>query len=168
MKKFEILFLALLVSLIIYSCTNNETATDFQQSEGVDRIGTLVDGELIFDNKSAFKAEWEQNLRADGINVELANYEIEYTDFVINGKPKMILVAQSADQTFKTAMEVEEVNSMIIKVISSTVVSCSGCSIGCNPRKVTIDSVEQWICTSCFDTSKECTKTVIVTTGNQL
>jgi len=159
MKKIETLIFALIISFLIYSCTNEEHATDFQQSEAALKIGTIVNGEFKFDNKSDFKAQWEQRLKNDGFNAQLTNFEIEYGDVGVDGTRSTILVAQSEDQTFKTAIQIEEINNQYFEVAAAGSITCTGCRIGCNPEQVTIDSVLQWICTSCI-IGDDCIKTI--------
>lgn len=161
MKKFETLIFGLFISFLICSCTHEEHTTELQKDDSALKIGTIVNGEFKFDNKSVFKAQWEQSLKDDGFDVQLSNFEIDYSDVGLDGVTETILIAQSADQTFKTAIQIEEINSEYFKVAKAGTLTCTGCTIGCYPKKVTIDSVLQWICMPCL-IGDECVKTVTI------
>ncbi|MEP0265361.1 hypothetical protein [Dokdonia sp.] len=153
-----------IVLTFVYACTTDENTNAPETAAQITAvIGVQENGEFHINDENALKSKWEQTLRTEGHDVTLERFDFVDVDLDGSGEYNMILMASSIDGTVKIATAItlgEEINNVRRIMAIGGSVTCTGCTVGCNPK----DHAEYgWTCTPCV-TSGTCTKSETVET----
>lgn len=155
-------FLSLFVLILTFSsCEENEVKNDSQDANQSSAIAKIQNGKIVFTDQEALISEIENNLRkVNSMDSELVDLKIDYSEAIDNPKVEVIqLIASNFDRTVKISYLVEVDNNQFkLANGESSVVTCTGCREGCNPKR---DANGDGYCTKCTGTGdyKVCTKT---------
>jgi hypothetical protein len=104
------------------------------------------------------ETKWENVLSGGGVTAELDNFRITFD----SENSQYLLLADDDAQTLKAAIELEDSGegNLVEKLVAgdSRTVTCTGCAVGCSPKK---DAYSNWSCTPPCS-SNTCTKTETV------
>lgn len=142
MRKSIITLLSVLISLPIIAQTKL-------------KVGTLVEQQCQLSDISKVKNYWKEYMLENRFNYELASYSISVVEDDKSGGINYLLIGASRNNDFKIAFQVFNEDGVIYLTsasLSGGTVTCSGCTVGCTPRKTKSLWACEYPCTSCSKT----------------
>lgn len=123
-------------------------------------IGAVENGTFVATTRKALKKQWEEHLQnkenpAASLHLNQTT-PVKLTGFKLAEQydGSFLLIASSADGTVKIGSQVEKRPEGL--ALKGVIVTCSGCTEGCEPQKT---EEGHYRCTDCYS-SGTCTKTV--------
>ncbi|WP_046758327.1 hypothetical protein [Kordia jejudonensis] len=161
--------LLILCLLFIYSCankenkqSNNETKTESKKStekEKSNSIAKMEKGKIVFTDKKKLVATLEKSMGASrAAQMDMSTLKIDFSKATDNEKIEIVqLIVASKDKTEKTAYLLKRRGNEFEVSDTATIVSCTGCTVGCNPRRQSNGDGYCTVCTN--DPEGKCEKT---------
>lgn len=133
----------------------------FVQCQNIQKNEVLVgvdDGNSTIKIDANFLKQWESILKTQ--NESFSKLSTEFELYENTESKSYILIGTTDDKMIKSAVELKKEEANYYFISERGTVSCSGCTVGCDPKK----SGKNWICTNCSGDFKKCNKTVTVDT----
>lgn len=119
------------------------------------KVGSLAGEEFQLSDISKVKNYWKEYMVENRFDYDLTAYYIEMKKDNESGEVNYLLIGSSKNNDFKIALQVFNEGNIIYLTsasLSRGTVTCSGCTVGCTPRKIhTLWSCE-YPCSGCSKT----------------
>ncbi|WP_129019778.1 hypothetical protein [Edaphocola flava] len=119
------------------------------------KVGVLIEQQFQLSDISKVKNYWKEYMRENRFNYELTSYSINIVKENESGSVNYLLIGASKNNDFKIAFQVFNEGGIIYLTsasLSGGTVTCSGCTVGCTPRKTKSLWACEYPCTSCSKT----------------
>jgi len=140
--------LLMLGVLFLFSCGNKDTKQSNSESETSSKSSTKTEqativakmekGEIVFTDKKKLITRLEKNMGASRASeMDMSTLEIDVSKAIDDEKTEIVqLIVSNKDNTEKTAYLLDRKADGFDISTTATVVTCKGCNVGCNPRRV--------------------------------